>query len=116
MMLLLRCVAVFGFIAPISAYLLWPHPEIIHDDNLIDKGWAVGYLCLSFVGWKLIPDKVIKVVFKIGFWLSVSNFLDEFVFDPLNDSYGEYGFAIIVTILILYSAWHKYRTNHSTQK
>ena len=106
-------ITIIGFLSPIAAFQLWHHSEIIKDDNLIDKGWALGILCLSFVGWKSIRIRRIKMVFIIGFWLAVNNAFDEFFFTPLEDYPPEY---IYVVLVIVCTVWLYLKYEHPLKK
>ncbi len=113
---LLRLLLLLGMSAIIITYNIWYLPLFAGDENVIDKGWAVFTVCISFVVWKGVPDMWIKLLGKLLFWFSVNNLLDEFLFDPIGWHISEYIYAIIVTVLIIYEAWHKYRTMAFTQK
>ena len=57
---------------------------------------AIGIFLLF---WELKASG--KLAAEIGFWLSLSNVLDEFFFDPKSFSWNEYFFAALVIFLTL---------------
>lgn len=107
---LLRLLLLLGICTIIVTYNIWYLPLFAGDENVIDKGWSIFSLCVSFVVWKGCTDHLVKLFGKLLFWFSVNNILDEFLFNPLSLNISEYIYAIIITVLIIYEAWHKYRT------
>jgi len=98
-------VAVLAFLFPIAAFFLWPLSFMDWNDGMIDQGWALGMTCAMYVIWKCTNTDNLKKIGQIGFWLCINNDLDEFFFDPLNDSVGEYIFAIVTSVSITYKDW-----------
>ncbi len=57
---------------------------------------AIGLVLIFFVLWRLTK----WVVAEIGFWFTINNALDEFVFNPLKVEVTEFIFGIVVILLI----------------
>jgi hypothetical protein len=98
---MLRMLSATAILSPLIAYTIWPLHFMDWNDNLIDQGWSISVGCLFFIGWQNSTDIPTKVILKIGFWFAVNNFLDEFLFNPLNWNISEYIYAVIVVILSL---------------
>lgn len=83
-------------------------------DSAYYQLWAIGVFMLMWEFKVLTKRGTLKyVAVEIGFWLSISNVLDELFFDPKAINFNEYIFAAIIVYVTIQN--HKAYVRHTTR-